>query len=132
MIRPDETLEFHAGSRPGKIEVRATKPCLTARELRLAYLPGASVPCRAIAREPAKSFEYTARGNLVGVITNGSAVPGLGDIGAAAAKPMQEGMAVLCKRLADLDVFDLELDTRDRDGSSRRCACSSRPSARSC
>lgn len=113
MIRPAETLEFHAGSRPGKIEVRATKPCLTARELRLAYLPGASVPCRAIAREPAKSFEYTARGNLVGVITNGSAVPGLGDIGATAAKPMQEGMAVLCKRLADLDVFDLELDTRE-------------------
>lgn len=113
MIRKDETLQYHAAPRPGKIEVRATKACLTARELRLAYLPGAAVPCTTIAADADASFVYTSRGNLVGVVTNGTAVPGLGDIGAAASKPMQEGMVVLCKRLADLDAFDLELDTRD-------------------
>jgi len=115
MIRREEALDYHAGPRAGKIEVRATKACLTARELRLAYLPGASVPCEAILADPAAAFRYTARGNLVGVISNGSAVPGLGDIGAAASKPMQEGMALLCKRLADIDAFDLEIDTRDPD-----------------
>jgi malate dehydrogenase (oxaloacetate-decarboxylating)(NADP+) len=115
MIRRDEALEYHGGTRAGVTEVRATKPCLTARELRLAYLPGASVACEVIAGEPAASFRYTSRGNLVGIVTNGSAVPGLGDIGPVAAKPMQEGMALLCKRLADIDAFDLELDTRDPD-----------------
>jgi malic enzyme len=115
MIRPEEALEYHANPRPGKIELRATKSCLTAREMRLAYLPGAAFPCEAIAADPAASRRFTSRGNLVAVITNGTAVPGLGDIGPAAAKPMQEGMALLCKRLADIDAFDLELDTRDPD-----------------
>lgn len=113
MIRREEALEYHAGRRPGKIEVRATKGCLTAREMRQAYLPGASFPCELIAGDPDAAFRVTARGNLVGVLTNGTAVPGLGDIGPLAAKPMQEGMAVLFKRLADLDAFDIELDARD-------------------
>jgi len=115
MIRREDSLEYHAADRPGKIEVRATTPCLSPREMRLAYLPGASFPSREIVADPDAIFRYTARGNLVGVFTNGTAVPGLGDIGPAAAKPMQEGMAVLFKRLADIDVFDLEVDTRDPD-----------------
>ncbi len=113
MIRPDESLAYHEADRPGKIELRTTKSCLTAREMRLAYLPGACFPGAAIHADPDAAFRYTARGNLVGVITNGSAVPGLGDVGPLAAKPMQEGTAVLFKRLADIDVFDLELDTGD-------------------
>ncbi|HVP14330.1 MAG TPA: phosphate acyltransferase [Terriglobales bacterium] len=113
MIRREDALEYHASGRPGKIELRATKPCLTPRELRLAYLPGASFPAQEIARDPAAVFRYTARGNLVAVVTNGTAVPGLGDVGPAAAKPMQEGLAVLFKRLADLDVFDLEIRSAD-------------------
>jgi malate dehydrogenase (oxaloacetate-decarboxylating)(NADP+) len=115
MIRRDESLEYHAGKRPGKIEVKPTKPCLTPRDLRLAYLPGASFPSHAITKDPGAVFRYSARANLVGVITNGSAVPGLGDIGPEAAKPMQEGIAILFKRLADIDVFDLELNMRDPD-----------------
>ena len=115
MIRPDESLAYHEADRPGKIELRTTKSCLTAREMRLAYLPGACFPGAAIHADPDAAFRYTARGNLVGVITNGSAVPGLGDVGPLAAKPMQEGTAVLFKRLADIDVFDLELDTGDPD-----------------
>jgi malate dehydrogenase (oxaloacetate-decarboxylating)(NADP+) len=115
MIKREESLEYHAGKRPGKIELKPTKPCLTPRDLRLAYLPGASFPSQAIANDPAAIYRYTARGNLVGVITNGSAVPGLGDVGPGAAKPMQEGIAILFKRLADIDVFDLELETNDPD-----------------
>ncbi len=115
MIRREESLKYHSLDRPGKIEVRATKPCLTPREMRQAYLPGASYPAEEIHRDVSSVFKYTARGNLVGVITNGSAVPGLGAVGPYAAKPMQEGMAVLFKRLADIDVFDLELDTADPD-----------------
>ncbi len=115
MIRRDESLAYHEADKPGKIEVRPTKSCLTAREMRLAYLPGACFPGAVIAAEPDAAFRYTARANLVGVITNGSAVPGLGDVGPLAAKPMQEGTAVLFKRLADIEVFDLELDTRDPD-----------------
>ncbi len=115
MIRRQDSLAYHASDRPGKIELRATTPCLTPRDLRLAYLPGASFPGQEIARDPAEVFRYTARGNLVGVVTNGTAVPGLGNVGPAAAKPMLEGMAVLFKRLADIDVFDLELDTTDTD-----------------
>jgi malate dehydrogenase (oxaloacetate-decarboxylating)(NADP+) len=113
MIRRDESLAYHSGDRPGKVEVRWTKPCLTPREMRLAYLPGASFPVEEIAKDPSTAFRYTSRGNLVGVITNGSAVPGLGNVGPVAAKPMQEGIAILLKRLADIDVFDLELDTSD-------------------
>jgi malate dehydrogenase (oxaloacetate-decarboxylating)(NADP+) len=113
MIRPGEALEYHAGDRPGKIEVKTTKPCLSPREMRLAYLPGAVFAASAIAADPGAAYRYTARGNLVGVVTNGTAVPGLGEVGAAAAKPIQEGISVLFKRLADIDVFDLELDARE-------------------
>ena len=113
MIRREDSLEYHASRRPGKIEVRPTTPCLTPRELRLAYLPGATFPAEEIAKDPAAVFRYTSRGNLVGVVTDGTAVPGLGRVGPSAAKPMQEGIAVLFKRLADIDVFDLELDTTD-------------------
>ena len=115
MIRREEALAYHEGDRPGKIEVRPIKRCLTARDMRLAALPGAGFPCAAIADDPEAVFRYTAKGNLVGIITNGSAVPGLGDVGPVVAKPMLEGAAVLFKRLADLDGFDLELDTRDPD-----------------
>ncbi len=113
MIRREDALEYHAFGRPGKIELRPSRPCLTPREMRLAYLPGALFPAKEIWRDAAAVFRYTSRGSLVGVITNGSAVPGLGIVGPLAAKPMQEGMAVLFKRLADIDVFDLEIDTSD-------------------
>jgi len=113
MIRREEALEYHAGRRPGKISVQPSKPCLSPREVRLAYLPGAVFPAGVIAGDPAAAWRYTARGNLVAVVTNGSAVPGLGDVGPLAAKPIQEGMALLFKRLADIDVFDLELDADD-------------------
>jgi malate dehydrogenase (oxaloacetate-decarboxylating)(NADP+) len=115
MIRREEALEYHAGERAGKIEVRPLKPCLTARDMRLAYLPGAGFACEAIAADPGDVFRYTARGNLVGVITDGSAVPGLGRVGPLAAKPMQEGLALLFKRLADIDAFDLEIAAPDVD-----------------
>ena len=113
MIRREEALAYHEADRPGKIETRPTKRCLTARDMRLAALPGAGFPCEIIAADPSAVFRYTDRGNLVGIITNGSAVPGLGDVGPLAAKPMLEGAAVLFKRLADLDGFDLEIDTHD-------------------
>lgn len=111
MVRREDALEYHSSGRPGKIEIRATTACLTPREMRLAYLPGAAFPSEEISKNPAAVFQYTARGNLVAVITNGTAVPGLGNVGPAAAKPMLEGVAVLFKRLADIDVFDIELDT---------------------
>ncbi len=113
MIRREDSLEYHATDRPGKIEVRPSTACLTPREMRLAYLPGAVFPSREITLDPAAVFRYTARGNLVGVVTNGTAVTGLGNVGPEAAKPMQEGMSVLFKRLADIDVFDLELNVTD-------------------
>lgn len=113
MIKPEESLDYHVQGRPGKIELRTTKPCLTPRDMRLAYLPGAVFPSLQIKDKPSDLFRYTLKGNLVGVITNGTAVPGLGNVGPAAAKPMQEGIAMLFKRLADIDVFDLELDTTD-------------------
>ncbi len=114
-ISREEALDFHAHGRPGKIEVVPTKPVGTARELSLAYSPGVAEPCLAIAADPELSFKYTARGNLVGVISNGTAVLGLGDIGALAGKPVMEGKGVLFKKFADIDVFDLELDTKDID-----------------
>jgi malate dehydrogenase (oxaloacetate-decarboxylating)(NADP+) len=113
MIRPKDALHYHADERPGKLEIKASKSVLSHREMRLAYLPGAAFPAAAIAAEAEQAYRYTARGNLVAVVSNGTAVPGLGDVGPLAAKPMLEGIAVLFKRLADIDVFDLELDTRD-------------------
>ncbi len=113
MIRPKDALSYHAGDRPGKLEIKASKSVLSHREMRLAYLPGAAYPAEAISNEGEQAYRYTARGNLVAVVSNGTAVPGLGDVGPLAAKPMLEGIAVLFKRLADIDVFDLELDTRD-------------------
>lgn len=113
MVRRKDSLAYHEADRPGKIELRATKACLTPHDMRLAYLPGAVFATEAILEDPSKIFRYTSRGNLVGVITNGSAVPDLGNVGPEAAKPIQEGMAVLFKRLADIDVFDLELNTTD-------------------
>jgi malate dehydrogenase (oxaloacetate-decarboxylating)(NADP+) len=111
MIRKEDSLKYHSDTPAGKIAIKPTKPCLTPREMRFAYLPGASFPCQEIKNDPQKIFKYTSKGNLVGIITNGSAVPGLGHLGAAAAKPMQEGAAILFKRLADIDVFDLEMET---------------------
>ncbi len=113
MIRKQDSLNYHSQERPGKIEVKSTKPCFTQRDLAMAYTPGVALPCQEIERNPQKVFEYTTRGNLVAVITNGTAVLGLGKIGPLAAKPVMEGKAVLFKRFADIDVFDLELDTED-------------------
>ena len=112
-IKKKEALDYHQGKRPGKIQVVPTKPCSTQRDLSLAYTPGVAEPCREIARRPDDSFRYTSRGNLVAVISNGTAVLGLGNIGPRAAKPVMEGKAVLFKRFADIDVFDLEVDTKD-------------------
>ncbi|MDP9193297.1 MAG: NADP-dependent malic enzyme [Acidobacteriota bacterium] len=111
----DEALEYHSGGRPGKIEVVPTKPTATQRDLSLAYTPGVAIPCLEIAANPADVYKYTAKGNLVAVITNGTAVLGLGDIGAAAGKPVMEGKGVLFKRFADIDVFDIEIDTHDTE-----------------
>jgi malate dehydrogenase (oxaloacetate-decarboxylating)(NADP+) len=111
----DEALEYHAGGRPGKIEVVPSKPTATQRDLSLAYTPGVAIPCLEIAANPADVYKYTAKGNLVAVITNGTAVLGLGDIGPAAGKPVMEGKGVLFKRFADIDVFDIEVDTKDTE-----------------
>jgi malate dehydrogenase (oxaloacetate-decarboxylating)(NADP+) len=111
----DDALDYHVSGRPGKIEVVPTKPTATQRDLALAYTPGVAKPCLEIAREPGDVYKYTAKGNLVAVITNGTAVLGLGNIGPAAGKPVMEGKAVLFKRFADIDVFDLELNTRDTE-----------------
>jgi len=115
IIPEDEVLAYHAGPRKGKLEVVPSKPCSTQRDLSLAYTPGVAVPCLKIAKDPAAAWEYTARGNLVAVISNGTAVLGLGNIGPLAGKPVMEGKAVLFKRFADIDVFDLELATEDPD-----------------
>src|SRR6202167_2976478 len=111
----EEALSFHASPRPGKIEITPPKPMATQRDLSLAYSPGVAVPVRAIAENPDAVFDYTARGNMVAVITNGTAILGLGNLGAAAAKPVMEGKAVLFKRFADVDAIDLEVDTSDVD-----------------
>src|SRR5512132_2449171 len=111
----DDALEYHSGGRPGKVEVVPTKPTATQRDLSLAYTPGVARPCLEIAKNPADIYKYTAKGNLVAVITNGTAVLGLGDIGAGAGKPVMEGKGVLFKRFADIDVFDIEIDTHDTE-----------------
>ena len=110
-----EALLFHQQGRPGKIEVVATKPMATQRDLSLAYSPGVAVPVKAIAADPGRAFDYTARGNFVAVISNGTAILGLGNLGALAAKPVMEGKAVLFKRFADVDSIDLEVSTEDPD-----------------
>ncbi|HUR80514.1 MAG TPA: NADP-dependent malic enzyme [Thermoanaerobaculia bacterium] len=113
--RDADALEYHSGGRPGKIEVIPSKPTATQRDLSLAYTPGVAKPCLEIARDPALAYSYTSKGNLVAVITNGTAVLGLGDIGPLAGKPVMEGKGVLFKRFADIDVFDIEIDTKDTE-----------------
>ncbi|WP_306059855.1 NADP-dependent malic enzyme [Natronococcus wangiae] len=115
MSLEDDSLEYHESEPPGKIEVTTTKPTNTQRELSLAYSPGVAGPCREIAADPDTGYRYTGKGNLVGVVSNGSAVLGLGDIGPQASKPVMEGKGVLFKRFADIDVFDIELDHEDPD-----------------
>ncbi|MEJ7777223.1 MAG: NADP-dependent malic enzyme [Sphingomicrobium sp.] len=110
-----EALDFHSSGRPGKIEIIASKPMATQRDLSLAYSPGVAVPVRAIAADPARAYDLTAKGNLVAVISNGTAILGLGNLGALAAKPVMEGKAVLFKRFADVDSIDIEVDTEDCD-----------------
>ena len=111
----EDALEYHERDPPGKLAIRTTKPTNTQRDLSLAYSPGVAAPCRAIDDDPENAFRYTSKGNLVGVVSNGSAVLGLGDIGAQAGKPVMEGKGVLFKRFADIDVFDVELDLDDPD-----------------
>ena len=112
-ISVEEALRYHSEGRKGKVEVVATKPCLTSRDLSLAYTPGVAEPCRAIHANEEDVYKYTAKGNLVAVVSNGTAVLGLGDIGPAAGKPVMEGKGVLFKRFADIDVFDIELNSHD-------------------
>ncbi|MGB8750185.1 MAG: NADP-dependent malic enzyme [Candidatus Sulfotelmatobacter sp.] len=121
MITKRQALDYHSSPRPGKIEITPTKPCRTQRDLSLAYTPGVAEPCLAIEKNPHDAFNYTGRGNLVAVVTNGSAVLGLGDIGALAGKPVMEGKAVLFKRFADVNVFDLEINTHDPDEIIKVC-----------
>ena len=114
-IRKQDALDYHSKGRPGKIEVVTTKETETQRDLSLAYSPGVAEPCLEIAEHPEDVYKYTAKGNLVAVISNGTAVLGLGNIGPAAGKPVMEGKGVLFKIFADIDVFDIELDTTDVD-----------------
>ncbi len=111
----DEALQFHASGRPGKLSIAPHKPLTTQRDLSLAYSPGVAFPCLRIQAQPSAAFDYTSKGNFVAVISNGTAVLGLGDLGALAAKPVMEGKAALFKRFADIDSIDLEIDTRDVD-----------------
>ncbi len=108
-----QALDYHAGPRPGKVGTQITKPCITQHDLSLAYTPGVAEPCLAIARDHSAVYDYTTKGNLVAVISNGTAVLGLGDIGPAASKPVMEGKAVLFKAFADIDVFDIEVNTNN-------------------
>jgi malate dehydrogenase (oxaloacetate-decarboxylating)(NADP+) len=121
IIRPEDALEYHSSSPAGKVSVTPTKPCRTQRDLSLAYTPGVAVPCLEIARDPSLAYKYTAKANLVAVVSNGTAVLGLGNIGALAGKPVMEGKGVLFKRFADIDVFDIELATEDPQEIIRTC-----------
>ena len=112
-LSKEQALEYHAKGRPGKIEVIPTKESKTQRDLSLAYSPGVAVPCLEIAANPEDVYKYTSKGNLVGVISNGTAVLGLGNIGPEASKPVMEGKAVLFKIFADIDVFDIEINETD-------------------
>ena len=111
----DDALQFHANGRPGKLSIAPHKPLVTQRDLSLAYSPGVAYPCLRIEKDPASAFDYTSKGNFVAVVSNGTAVLGLGDLGALAAKPVMEGKAALFKRFADIDSIDLEIDTKDVD-----------------
>ncbi|SFI85977.1 NADP-dependent malic enzyme [Aerobium aerolatum] len=114
-VSPQEALDFHSAGRPGKLEISPTKPMATQRDLSLAYSPGVAVPVKAIAEDPSRAYDYTSRGNMVAVISNGTAILGLGNLGALASKPVMEGKAVLFKRFADVDAIDLEVDTENVD-----------------
>ncbi len=117
----EKALEYHSQGRKGKIKVVPTKPCITAEDLSLAYSPGVAAPCLAIEKNLDDAYKYTAKGNLVAVISNGTAVLGLGNIGALAGKPVMEGKGVLFKRFADIDVFDIEVDSEDTQEIIRFC-----------
>ena len=108
-----EALDFHSHNKPGKIEINSSKPMTTKRDLALAYSPGVAAPVRAIFENPEAAYDYTSKGNLVAVISNGSAILGMGNLGALASKPVMEGKAVLFKRFADIDSIDLEIDSND-------------------
>jgi malate dehydrogenase (oxaloacetate-decarboxylating)(NADP+) len=120
-ITKAEALAYHSGGRPGKIEISPTKPCRTQRDLSMAYTPGVAQPCLEIEKQPGDAYKYTAKGNLVAVVTNGTAVLGLGNIGAIAGKPVMEGKGVLFKRFADVDVFDLEVNSENPDDVIKVC-----------
>ena len=121
LIRKEDALEYHSKGRKGKIEVKNTKPCATQWDLSMAYTPGVAVPCREIEKNRELVYEYTAKGNLVAVVSNGTAVLGLGDIGPEAGKPVMEGKGVLFKRFADVDVFDIEVNSHDPDDIIKVC-----------
>src|SRR5438067_9014124 len=114
-VRRQDALDYHSNGRPGKIQVVPTKPTNSQRDLAMAYSPGVADPCLQIADNVEDVYKYTAKGNLVGVISNGTAVLGLGDIGPEAAKPVMEGKGLLFKIFADIDVFDIELNTKSVD-----------------
>ena len=114
-IERQEALDYHQHDKPGKLEVQATKSLNTQRDLSLAYSPGVAVPCEEISKNPSLAYDYTSKGNLVAVITNGTAVLGLGNIGALASKPVMEGKSVLFKKFADIDSIDLEVNSVDID-----------------
>ena len=114
-IKESDVLNFHSQGKPGKIEMTPSKPLGTQRDLSLAYTPGVGIPCLKIKDNPEDVYTYTSKGNMVAVISNGTAVLGLGNIGPLAAKPVMEGKSVLFKRFADIDSFDLEVDTQDVD-----------------
>ncbi len=114
-IRNEEALEYHSSGKKGKLEINSTKPCSTQHDLSLAYTPGVAVPCLEIAKDVEQVYQYTAKGNLVAVVSNGTAVLGLGDIGPEAGKPVMEGKAVLFKKFADIDVFDIELNAKSAE-----------------
>lgn len=115
LVTDQEALDYHEFPKPGKISVELTKPVATQRDLSMAYTPGVAVPCLAIEKNPEDAYKYTAKGNLVAVISNGTAVLGLGNIGALASKPVMEGKGVLFKSFSGLDSFDIEIATEDID-----------------
>ena len=121
MAKFKDSLEYHSSGRKGKIEVISTKPCQTAEDLSMAYSPGVALPCLAIQQNPEDAYKYTAKGNLIAVVSNGTAVLGLGNLGALAGKPVMEGKGILFKRFADIDVFDIELDTEDPEEIIKAC-----------